>query len=66
MYKTECKESKVDEEICVIYGVSDGADFFLDFTTDEESAKIFVTFLNENDVEICHVADLIEDLFYSC
>lgn len=50
----------------MLYGITDGCGFFFDFTTDREDAKAFVSFLNENKVELCHIPEVIEDFFYSC
>lgn len=66
MYRTECRKSKNEEGTCVVYGISDDSGFYFDFTADENEANEFAAFLNENDVESCHVAEVIEDFFYSC
>lgn len=66
MYSTQCKKAEIEGETCTLYGVSDGSGFCFDFTTDEKAANKFAAFLNENDVEPCHVQEIIEDLFYSC
>ena len=66
MYKTQCREADVEGESYILFGVSDEKGFYVDFTTDEKLAKKFTEFLNCNDVEACHVPEIIEDLFYSC
>lgn len=50
----------------MLYGVADEKDFYFDFTTDKKLAEKFVDFLNEYEVEVCHVPEIIEDFFYSC
>lgn len=65
MYKTESKQSSIDEETQTLYGVADEECFYCDFTTDIDTAESIVKFLNENEVEPCHVFEIIEDLFYS-
>lgn len=66
MYKTQCREADVEGEHCMLYGVADEKDFYFDFTTDKKLAEKFVGFLNEYEVEVCHVPEIIEDFFYSC
>lgn len=66
MYKVQEKETNIDGEIFILYGISDENGFYLDFTADEMCAGRFAEYLNRNNVEACHIPDLIEDLFYSC
>ena len=66
LYKAQRKETDIDGKPCVLYGITDENGFYSDFTADKRCAESFAEFLNENGVEPCHVADIIEDFFYSC
>jgi len=66
LYKTQCREADVEGEAFILYGVSDEIGFYIDFTTDKKLAERFANLLNANDVEACHVPEIIEDFFYSC
>lgn len=66
MYKTQCTEIEIEGETRVIYGAANMEGICYDFTTDIEEANRLVDFLNKNEVELCHVPEIIEDLFYSC
>ncbi len=46
-------------------GIADDNGLMIAFTEDPEEAEKFVRLCNENEVEENHVADLIEDYFYS-
>lgn len=65
MYKTSSQQSTIEGETQTLYGVADENRFYCDFTTDIGTAEAAVKFLNENNVEPCHVYEIIEDLFYS-
>lgn len=65
LYKTQCKEIEIEGETQMLYGAADENCFYCDFTTDITEAEKTVNFLNENEVEPCHVVEIIEDLFYS-
>lgn len=47
------------------FGISDDKGLLITFTEDPDDAQRFVRLCNENEVEENHIADLIEDLFYS-
>ena len=66
MYKTHCTEIEIEGKMEVVYGAANPEGFCFDFTTDAEEADRLVDFLNKNEVELCHVPEVIEDLFYSC
>lgn len=66
MYKTQFAEKVIEGKKYKLYGVTDGNGFCLDFTPDERIAEEFADYLNKNEVEVCHVPEIIEDLFYSC
>lgn len=66
MYKTESVEKTIEGKVTVLYGITDGKSISIDFTANEAEAERFADFLNENDVEPCHVPEIIEDFFYSC
>lgn len=66
MYNLKCRESDIEGEACILYGISDESGFYYDFTKDKRCAERFAEFLNENKVEPCHVPEIIEDFFYSC
>lgn len=66
MYKIQCRETDVEGETHILYGISDENGFCFDFTTNEKCAEKFAEFLNMNAVEACHVSEIIEDFFYSC
>jgi len=66
LYKAQSIETNIDGEIFILYGISGENGFLCDFTTDKRCAERFAEFLNKNNVEPCHVPDIIEDFFYSC
>lgn len=47
------------------FGISDDKGLLITFTEDPDDAQRSVRLCNENEVEENHIADLIEDLFYS-
>ncbi len=66
MYYTQEKEIEIEGELKTLYGVADNNGLLLyDFTEYAVEAEKVVNLLNENKVERCHIADFIEDMFYS-
>ena len=65
LYKIQCKEFESEGETRTLYGVADENGFLLDFTDDIFAAQRIVDLLNINQVEQCHVFDVVEDLLYS-
>ncbi len=65
MYKAEQKEISAEDSIILVWGISDDNGFILDFTTDKNIAEEFADILNKNDVERQHIAEIIEDYYYS-
>ncbi len=60
------KESVVIENNAEeLFGISDGTDSFPCLTSDCNQAESLASLLNENHVEPNHVADIIEDIFYT-
>ena len=47
------------------YGIADENRFYFSFTQDKNIAEETVILLNKNQVAPCHIADIIEDMFYS-
>ena len=65
MYRTEEEKVVVDDEEITLYGIADENRFYCSFTRSKKVADEFAEFLNKNCVASCHVADVIEDTFYS-
>ena len=65
MYRAEQKEISTEDGIISVWGIADDNGFILDFTTDKNTAESFAAVLNENRVERIHIAEIIEDMFYS-
>ncbi len=65
MYKIRTKEIEIEGEKKLMFGVECENGVCYDFSTDADEAKRLAIFLNENEVEFCHVTEVIEDLFYS-
>ena len=65
MYKVEEEKSVIEDEDVVLYGIADENRFYFSFTQDKKIAEEMVILLNENQVAPCHIADIIEDMFYS-
>lgn len=65
MYKTEEQSVSAEDGVKILYGISDENRFYCEFTQSKEEAENVVKILNENEVESCHVLDVIEDMFYS-
>ena len=66
MYRAEQKEISTEDGIILVWGIADDNGFILDFTTDKNTAEKFADVLNENLVERIHIAEIVEDIFYSC
>lgn len=65
MYKAEEQSVSTDDGVKILYGISDENRFYCEFTDSIETAQRVAKLLNDNDVEGCHVPEIIEDLFYS-
>ncbi len=65
MYKAEEEKAVIEGEEVTLYGISDENRFYCGFTVSRETAEGVAALLNANEVESCHVTDIIEDLFYS-
>lgn len=65
MYRVEEEKIFVEGEEVTLYGVGDENRFYCGFTRSRQIAADFADLLNNNGVEACHVADIIEDMFYS-
>ena len=65
MYKTGEEKTVVEDEEITLYGIADENRFYFGFTRDRNIADEVVILLNKNQVAPCHVADIIEDMFYS-
>lgn len=66
MYRAEQKEISTEDGIISVCGIADDNGFILDFTTDKNTAEKFADVLNVNQVERIHIAEIIEDMFYTC
>ena len=55
----------IDNSETELYGISDGAGLMITFTEDPDEAESFVRICNENAVESNHIADIIEDRYYT-
>lgn len=65
MYKAEQKEISAEDSMISVWGISDDNGFIIDFTTDRSIAEEIADILNKNNVERQHVAEIVEDCFYS-
>ena len=65
MYRVEKEQIEIEGSTLTVYGIADEKGFIFDFTTELQKAEETVTLLNENNVEHCHVADIIEDIIYT-
>lgn len=65
MYKAEEQSVSTEDGVKILYGISDEKRFYCEFTDSREIAQKVAKLLNENNVESCHVSEIIEDLFYS-
>lgn len=65
MYKTEEEKAVIEDEEVILYGIADENRFYCSFTLCKEIADEVADLLNENEVDACHVNDVIEDMFYS-
>ncbi len=65
MYKAEEKSVSTEDGVKFLYGISDEKRFYCEFTDSRETAENVANLLNDNEVEGCHVVEIIEDLFYS-
>lgn len=64
LYTVTKIEREIEDQAFQIYAVENNGQVILDFTTDKAFAEQVVGLLNENDVELNHVVDVIEDLVY--
>lgn len=65
MYKAEEQSVPTEDGVEILYGISDENRFYCEFTDSREIAENVAKLLNDNEVEDCHVLEIIEDLFYS-
>ena len=65
MYKAEEQSVAMEDGVKILYGISDENRFYCEFTDSRETAENVAKLLNDNEVEGCHVSEIIEDLFYS-
>lgn len=55
----------IDNSETELYGISDSNGLMITFTEDPVEAESFVGICNENAVESNHIADIIEDRYYT-
>ena len=55
----------IEEKAIIQYGIADDVTEYSCFTENKKEAEDFALLLNENKVEGVHVADIIEDTFYT-
>ena len=65
MYTVEKVKIKAESSEKELYAVADESGIICDFTSNFSVAEKLVRALNKNNVERCHVMDVIEDIFYS-
>lgn len=65
MYFVTKRTVEIENTIHEEFGVSCGENNIIFFTSDIKEAEMLAELLNENEVEPNHVADIIEDLFYT-
>lgn len=65
MYLTIKETLIIEDSETELYGISDGAGLMIIFTEDPDEAESFVGICNENAVESNHIADIIEDRYYT-
>lgn len=65
MYKTEKIIIEIENEPKEHYAVINDDGFYYELSGDEITVNFIADLLNNNDVEICHAADIIEDYIYS-
>lgn len=65
MYRVSEELLLFEETETEIFGISDNNGLLITFTDDRKEAEKFVELCNENGVEPNHIADIIEDFFYT-
>lgn len=65
MYLTIKETLIIEDSETELYGISDGNGLMITFTEDPDEAESFVGICNENAVERNHIADIIEDRYYT-
>lgn len=65
MYLTIKETLIIEDSETELYGISDGNGLMITFTEDPVEAESFVGICNENAVESNHIADIIEDRYYT-
>ncbi|MBQ4604463.1 MAG: hypothetical protein IJB16_07655 [Clostridia bacterium] len=65
MYRAEKEQAEFEDCIKTVCGIADENGMIITFTSDFETAEEFARLLNKLSVEICHVTEIAEDMFYS-
>ena len=65
MYRAEEKLVSSENGLISVWGIADEYGFIIDFTGSRNIAEEIADIINENNVERIHIAEIIEDMFYS-
>ncbi len=65
MYKSHEKTVNIENNSFKLYGIADENGFICDFTPDRIKNDKLINMLNKNDVERCHVKDIVCDIIFS-
>ena len=65
MYRAEEKLVSSENGLISVWGIADEYGFIIDFTDIRNIAEEITDIMNKNNVERIHIAEIIEDMFYS-
>ncbi|MBR2868126.1 MAG: hypothetical protein IKB88_03535 [Clostridia bacterium] len=65
MYFVKRREIRTEGRISLQFGIADGTKDYIFFTECKGAAETLADLLNRNNVAPEHIADIVEDLFYT-